>query len=83
MIKTVDPYITIISPGSLTPTLTASAAASIVPAVTGATGAVSHETVVALHRLGIDLELSWLQSIAARATVNLFRQLLWFAVLPD
>jgi hypothetical protein len=31
----VVPYMTIMSPGSTTPTLTASAAASIVPAVTG------------------------------------------------
>ena len=31
----VEPYISIISPGSSTPTLTASAAASIVPTITG------------------------------------------------
>ena len=35
MMKIVDPYIIIMSPGDSTPTLTASAAASIVPASTG------------------------------------------------
>ena len=35
MMNTVEPYMSIISPGARTPTLTASAAASIVPTVTG------------------------------------------------
>ena len=35
MMKIVEPYISIISPGDRTPTLTASAAASMVPTVTG------------------------------------------------
>jgi hypothetical protein len=35
MMKMVEPYISIISPGAATPTLTASAAASMVPQVTG------------------------------------------------
>ena len=35
MMKMVEPYIIIMSPGALTPTLTASAAASMVPQVTG------------------------------------------------
>ena len=35
MMKTVEPYISIMSPGARTPTLTASAAASTVPTVTG------------------------------------------------
>ena len=35
MMKMVEPYIIIMSPGSSTPTLSASAAASIVPAMTG------------------------------------------------
>ncbi len=35
MMKTDEPYITIISPGAVTPTLIASAAASTVPTVTG------------------------------------------------
>ena len=39
IIKIVDPYIIIISPAPQTPTLTASAAASIVPTVTGVPGA--------------------------------------------
>ena len=33
--KMVEPYISIMSPGSSTPTLSASAAASIVPTITG------------------------------------------------
>ena len=47
-----------------------------VPAIIGATGAVTTDTVVSLRRLDIDLELPWLQAIAARATVNIFRSLL-------
>jgi hypothetical protein len=35
MMKMVEPYISIMSPGSSTPTLSASAAASMVPAITG------------------------------------------------
>ena len=35
MMKMVEPYISIMSPGSSTPTLSASAAASIVPTMTG------------------------------------------------
>ena len=35
MVKMVEPYIIIMSPGSSTPTLSASAAASMVPAMTG------------------------------------------------
>ena len=46
------------------------------PAVIGATGVVARETVVALKRLEIELEIPWLQTIAARSTVNLFRHLL-------
>ena len=37
--KIVEPYISIMSPGRSTPTLTASAAASMAPAVTGVPGA--------------------------------------------
>ena len=47
-----------------------------VPAVIGATGAVARETAVALKRLEIELEIPWLQTIAARSTANLFRHLL-------
>ena len=39
IVKMVEPYISIISPGSRTPTLIASAAASIVPTITGVPGA--------------------------------------------
>jgi hypothetical protein len=35
MMKMVEPYISIMSPESSTPTLSASAAASMVPAITG------------------------------------------------
>jgi hypothetical protein len=35
IVKTVEPYITIMSPFRTTPTLSASAAASMVPAITG------------------------------------------------
>ena len=35
MMKMVEPYMTIMSPGLVTPTLSASAAASMVPAITG------------------------------------------------
>ena len=39
MMKTVEPYISIVSPAPRTPTLSASAAASMVPKVTGVPGA--------------------------------------------
>ncbi len=46
-----------------------------VPMVIGATGVVSNEVVVATGRLGIGLELSWLQKIAATATANFITQI--------
>jgi hypothetical protein len=47
-----------------------------IPLVIGATGAVTTETKVAVGRLEIDLDLAWLQKIAAMETVNIFRSFL-------
>ena len=47
-----------------------------IPLVVGATGAVASETTTAIRRLHIDLDVSWLQKIAAVATVRIFRHLL-------
>ena len=47
-----------------------------IPMVIGATGVVSKDTTEAVKRLELDLDIGWLQKIAAVQTCNMFRQLL-------
>ena len=47
-----------------------------IPIVIGATGVVSKETVIAIERLGVGLDIKWLQEITAKATCDIFRQIL-------
>ena len=47
-----------------------------IPLVIGATGVVADEISIAIKRLGVGIDLSWLQKIAALETVKIFRYLL-------
>ena len=47
-----------------------------VPVVIGGTGVITGEVTHAIKRLEVDLEVEWLQKIAATSTCNILRQLL-------
>ena len=49
-----------------------------IPVVIGATGVVSDEMEVSLNRLGIRIELSWLQKIATTETTKFIRDLIYY-----